>query len=91
LNLCLDYNIPHFKIGTVVDTDITAKRLSEIYRPEGLREDEKAGESHSIGEVAEEESRTVSKICIGGFIIDVEKSREVRSGGEIVEQVFADE
>lgn len=62
--------------------------------PEGLREEEEAGEAHGVGGVVEEESSAVAEI--GGISrwLDSEASEEARKVGgsnRIVEDVLADE
>lgn len=62
--------------------------------PEGLREEEEAGEAGRVGRVAEEESGAV--VEVGGRVggaedLILEEAREVRSGDRVVEDVLADE
>lgn len=56
-----------------------------------MRENEKRRETEGIGRMIEEESGAVSKI--GGVRIEVvlEKTRKLRSGNGIVEEIFAEE
>lgn len=62
MDFCLNDNIPNFKIGTVIYAYITAKRLPQIYGPEGLGEDEEGREAEGIGRVGEKETGAVGEI-----------------------------
>lgn len=59
--------------------------------PEGLGEDEEAGEADGVGGVVEEESGAVAGIGVGGGHVRVEKARELGGGDWFIEDVLADE
>ena len=73
----------------VSDELIRGERERE--RPEGLGEDEEAGEAHGVGGVVEEESGAVSEIWgVGGVgDVGVDKSGEVGGGDGVVEDILA--
>lgn len=52
----LNDDLPGLEAGAVVDADVAAEGLPQIDRPEGLGEDEEAGEREGVGGVAEEEA-----------------------------------
>lgn len=90
MNFCLNYDLPGFKSGTVVDADVATKRLSQIYGTEGLGEDEEAREAEGVGGVVEEESGAVGEIRVAGFGgVLREEPREVRRRHGVVEEIFA--
>ena len=61
--------------------------------PEGLGEDEEAGEADGVGGIVEEEAGAVGGIGVGGFGggegVVTEEAREVGGGDWVVEEVFA--
>lgn len=66
------------------------KKKREGGVPEGLGEDEEAGEADGVGGIMEKEPGAVGKIGVGGGEGVVgEEAREVRGGHGVVEEIFA--
>lgn len=90
LNLCLDGNIPNFGSGAVVDAYIATERLSQIDRPEWLRQKQKTWETDWIRWVVYDESVAVTQIGV-----DALRRRQMASeqggGSGIVGEVLAGE
>lgn len=94
MNFCLNRDVPDFEARAVVDADVAAERLSQINRPEGLGEEEEAGEAHGVGGVAEEEAGAVGGVGgggVGGEEVGGEEGGEAGGGEGVVEDVLAGE
>lgn len=80
----LNDDLPGLEAGAVVDADVAAEGLPQIDRPEGLGEDEEAGEREGVSGVAEEEAVAEGKIAGdggGGGVGRVEEAVEEFGGG----------